>query len=302
MPADSKTAAQVRLLDTTAVLMPASRSSRTHATDPGNGLDTVTLQLRFDQSLLTVARLQIESSAGRRVRTALRERDATRSQEIADSCLARLAVDVHGIVGLVVEARRARSVQNVPRRQKVIEGLRPRGRVDSSGRSQHTVKVEQHGIVMVHGENRGHSLSLLGSIHSTRRESSRVEPWATGRRDQGECHPATYAQASGELSTPTDTIQDHIPRTVTEIEHDHEQRPASSAGMCSARSPTPDRPAVTMPKPGAVPGSPCGDRASHRSDAVRSHLAPRAGPTRAGRARLRPRVAPAKRLGPRPRL
>ncbi len=36
MPAASSTAAQLRLLETTAVRNPASRSSRTQATEPGN--------------------------------------------------------------------------------------------------------------------------------------------------------------------------------------------------------------------------------------------------------------------------
>ena len=140
----------------------------------------MTLQLRVDQSLLTISQAPDRVLHRGRVRTALGERDAARSQEIADSCLTRLSVDVHGVIGLVAKALLARSVHNVPRHQKVIEGLRPRGRVDSSGRSQHTVKVEQHGIVMVHGHNRRHSLSLLGSIHSTRRE--KLESGTAGHR------------------------------------------------------------------------------------------------------------------------
>ena len=63
MPASSRTAAQLRLLDTTAVLIPASRSSLTQATEPGNASTPVRSSSSSTRSCLRLPRPQIDSSS-----------------------------------------------------------------------------------------------------------------------------------------------------------------------------------------------------------------------------------------------
>jgi hypothetical protein len=73
---------------------------------------------------------------------ALGQLDPTRSEEITDAILTRLAVHICGVVGSIVKKRALGASLLVPVGQELVERLLPGRRVHRARGRQHAVEVE----------------------------------------------------------------------------------------------------------------------------------------------------------------
>jgi hypothetical protein len=106
-----------------------------------------------DQVVLSVSEPAHCFSLWRIVRASLGELDAARCEKVANAVEARLSIDMEPIISGGIKGAKCFASLGCTLLKVFVEHLFPTRRMDAGGIRDHTVEVEQNGVVLVTSDN-----------------------------------------------------------------------------------------------------------------------------------------------------